>query len=150
MSDRFEGSPWKNPATWRRVVVVLLLLAALAFIVAPLLALLSLAQVLFVIGAGEANRNLRELGLSLARYAHEILLFATWNGEQRPFPFAEFPGEAKESGEEDKSDQSDQGEKPSAAGADDGAEAASNAGAEAEEVGEGEAAAQRPQPEQRD
>ncbi len=91
MSEQSEASPWKNPASWSRFVLVVLYLLIFALIAGPLAILLGLAQALFAIFAGADNRNLRGLAGALAEYIRELLLFASWNREQKPFPFSEFP-----------------------------------------------------------
>lgn len=91
MSENPNESPWKNPAIWGRVVFVVLFLLIFALIVGPLAIVLGLVQALFTIFTGEDNRNLRDLASALGAYIHEILLFASWNREQKPFPFSEFP-----------------------------------------------------------
>lgn len=96
MSDNSNASPWKDPAIWGRVVFVVLFLLIFALIVGPLAAVLGVVQALFAIFTGEENRNLRGLAAALAEYIREILLFASWNREQRPFPFSEFPRVAEQ------------------------------------------------------
>lgn len=96
MSDNSNASPWKDPAIWGRVVFVVLFLLIFALIVGPLAIILGIVQALFAIFTGEENRNLRGLAAALAEYIREILLFASWNREQRPFPFSEFPRVAEQ------------------------------------------------------
>ena len=99
MSDNSNASPWKDPAIWGRVVLVVLFLHVFALIVGPLAIVLGVVQALFAIITGEENRilrNLRGLAAPLAEYIREILLFASWNREQRPFPFSEFPSVAEQ------------------------------------------------------
>ena len=91
MTDNPNASAWKDPAIWGRVVFALLYMLILALVVGPLVIMLGLVQGVFTVATGEDNRNLRNLGAALAGYVHEILLFATWNREQKPFPFSEFP-----------------------------------------------------------
>ncbi|MYA68193.1 MAG: DUF4389 domain-containing protein [Gammaproteobacteria bacterium] len=91
MSENSNASPWKDPAIWGRVVFVVLFLLIFALIVGPLAIILGVVQAVFTIFTGEENRNLRGLAAALAEYVREILLFASWNREQRPFPFSEFP-----------------------------------------------------------
>lgn len=91
MTDNSNASSWKDPAVWGRVVFVVLFLLIFALIVGPLAIMLGVVQALFAIFTGEENRNLRGLAAALAEYIREILLFASWNREQRPFPFSEFP-----------------------------------------------------------
>lgn len=96
MSENSNASPWKDPAIWGRVVFVILFLLIFALIVGPLAIVLGVVQALFTIITGEENRNLRGLAAALAEYIREILLFASWNREQRPFPFSEFPRVAEQ------------------------------------------------------
>ena len=91
MSENSNESPWKDPAIWGRVVFVVLFLLIFALIVGPLAIILGIVQAGFTIFTGEENPNLRGLAAALAEYVREILLFASWNREQRPFPFSEFP-----------------------------------------------------------
>ncbi len=91
MTDNPNASAWKDPTIWGRVVFALLYMLILALVVGPLVIMLGLVQGAFMIATGEDNRNLRGLGAALAEYVHEMLLFATWNREQKPFPFSEFP-----------------------------------------------------------
>ena len=107
MSENPNESPWKNPAIWGRVMFVVLFLLIFALIVGPLAIVLGLVQALFTIFTGEDNRNLRDLAAALGAYIHEILLFTSWNAEQKPFPFSEFPsfpGEEESTAGEDDAD----------------------------------------------
>ena len=105
MTDNPNANAWKDPAIWGRAVFALLYMLILVLVVGPLVIVLGLAQGVFTIATGEDNRNLRDLGVALAGYVHEMLLFVTWNREQKPFPFNEFPRvEGGSAGEEDKFD----------------------------------------------
>jgi len=90
-SERGRESAWKDQAIWLRVLFALLFLLILALLAGPLVIILGVAQGVFTVVTGEDNRNLRDLGASLTEYIREALLFATWNRERKPFPFAEFP-----------------------------------------------------------
>ena len=91
-SKRSESeNAWRDRAIWARVVFTLLFLLILALVAGPLVIVLGIAQGVFTIVTGEDNRNLRDLGAALTEYIREALLFATWNSERKPFPFAEFP-----------------------------------------------------------
>ena len=98
MADNSNTNSWKDPAIWGRAVAALLYLLVLALAVGPLAIVLGVAQAVFTIVSGEDNRNLRDFAAVLAKYIHQILLFASWNQEQKPFPMSEFPsvGEREE------------------------------------------------------
>jgi len=50
-----------------------------------------IAQCIFTLINGTPNQQLLSFGDSLSRYVQEILRYATFNTDQRPFPFSEFP-----------------------------------------------------------
>jgi len=48
-------------------------------------------QFLFSLITGASNLNLRTFGQSLSKYIFESLQFLTYNSEEKPFPFSEWP-----------------------------------------------------------
>lgn len=48
-------------------------------------------QFLFALFSGNDNPNLRAFGQSLADYIHQTLRFLTYNSDEKPFPFADWP-----------------------------------------------------------
>ncbi len=48
-------------------------------------------QFLFTVFTGQVNDNLKIFGASLARYVYNCLLFVTYNSDEKPFPFGEWP-----------------------------------------------------------
>ncbi len=44
-------------------------------------------QFFWVLFTGETNQKLRVFGKSLATYTNQIILYLTFNTEERPFPF---------------------------------------------------------------
>ena len=48
-------------------------------------------QFLFTVFTGQVNDNLKTFGASLARYVYNCLLFVTYNSDDKPFPFGEWP-----------------------------------------------------------
>ena len=136
MTDDSNGNSWKDPAIWGRVVFTLLFLLILGLVVGPLAIILSVVQAVFTIATGEDNRNLRDLGASLTEYIGEILLFTTWNREQKPFPFAEFPRAERTDDAFGEDAAEDATEADADAGAAAGAEAATEAADGAEPAAE--------------
>lgn len=53
--------------------------------------LLVLVQFLFSLFTGKANSALLELGSSLSKFIYQALEFLTYNTEEKPFPFADWP-----------------------------------------------------------
>lgn len=58
-------------------------------------------QFLFTVFTGQTNTNLKNFGASLSRYVYLCFLFVTYNSDDKPFPFDEWP-EAKLLTEEEK------------------------------------------------
>ena len=79
-----------NLETWIRIgyIAFFLLLLSIASSVAFFLVLLQAASVLLT---GRDNEKLREFGQGLGQWGFQSLLFATYNTEQRPFPFSDWP-----------------------------------------------------------
>ncbi|MFL0808850.1 MAG: DUF4389 domain-containing protein [Agarilytica sp.] len=48
-------------------------------------------QFLFALTTGSDNANLRRLGDSLSQYIFQALKFLTFNSEEKPFPFTDWP-----------------------------------------------------------
>lgn len=75
---------------WLRLVFMVLFALALQLASLVMWAVVVL-QFLFSLITGQDNANLRRLGKSLARYIHDVLVFVTYNGDDKPFPFADWP-----------------------------------------------------------
>jgi hypothetical protein len=50
-------------------------------------------QFVVILLSGRANENALRLGNNLSAYLYQIFQFLTFNGETRPFPFADWPDE---------------------------------------------------------
>lgn len=75
---------------WLRLVYMLLF--ALALQVASLVMwALVVIQFLFALITGSDNINLRTFGSSLSAYIYSALQFLTYNSEDKPYPFADWP-----------------------------------------------------------
>ena len=75
----------KARATWKRLLFMLIsgVLISLASIVGSFIVVLGFLWVLFT---GEVNRELRQVGQSIATYIYEIIRFLTFNTDDKPFP----------------------------------------------------------------
>jgi hypothetical protein len=81
----------KSRTTWLRLffMLVVVLLYGVSRVVMGAVVVLQFFWLLFT---GDTNTRLRNLGQSLATYTYQIILYLTFNTEQRPFPFdAEWP-----------------------------------------------------------
>jgi len=75
----------KSRATWTRLLfmVICSVLVGLASLVGSFIVIFGFLWLLFT---GEVNRELRQVGQSLAAYIYEIIRFLTFNTEDKPFP----------------------------------------------------------------
>ena len=94
-----------TPASWLRVLFILGFCVIL-YLAGLVVLALTLAQALFSLITGSDNYNLRRLGAAIAEYIRQLLLYITYNTEQRPFPFAPFPEVGESSPVEDSSTES--------------------------------------------
>ncbi|MDB4260519.1 DUF4389 domain-containing protein [Porticoccaceae bacterium] len=79
-----------NANTWIRGAYMLLfglLLVAARLIIS----IVVVVQFLFVLFAGSDNDNLRNLGQGLGKWVYQTLMFLTFNSQEKPFPFDEWP-----------------------------------------------------------
>ena len=82
-------------STWTRMVFVVLF--AIVFnLVELLVAGIVVIQFLSQLCTGRTVPRLQELGRVLAKYVHEIVLFLTYQTDQRPYPFAAWPEARRE------------------------------------------------------
>jgi hypothetical protein len=89
MNDKQEAS-YKDRSVWIRGLFMLgfIFLMGIAKFITLVVVLLQFLAVLFT---SKANNNLLEFGKSLSVYQYQIVLYLTYNSEQRPFPIGEWP-----------------------------------------------------------
>ena len=85
---------WKNVTygqTWLRGIFMLLfvLIYGLAEMIITAVVIL---QFLFVLFTGSQNQRLKEFGAGLSVFVYGVMRYWTYNSEERPFPFAPWPG----------------------------------------------------------
>ncbi len=85
MTEQYE-----NKSTWLRILFVALFWIAFHITQFVILAV-AIGQCLFTLFTGKANPQLMKLGHNLSQYVQQILAFVTFNSDQRPFPFNDFP-----------------------------------------------------------
>ena len=80
----------RNRTTWWRALYMLLftIIYGIAEIVVAAVVLFQLLSVLFT---GSTNERLLNLGQNLSTYVYQILLFLTFNSDERPYPFGDWP-----------------------------------------------------------
>jgi Domain of unknown function (DUF4389) len=80
----------KSPTHWMRLVYMLMFAICLQ-VASFVMSVLVIVQFIFALLTGSDNRNLRHFGRCLSRYIHQALLFLTYNSEEKPFPFSDWP-----------------------------------------------------------
>lgn len=82
--------PFTSRKTWTRLFFILLF--GLIYGIAELIVLCVIAaQFAFLLFTGDRNQALLEFGAGLSKYTYQVLLFMTFNSEDKPFPFAPWP-----------------------------------------------------------
>lgn len=87
----------KSRATWLRLLfmIVFVLIYGLSRLVVGAVVIL---QFFWVLITGDVNAQLLGLGRSLATYTFQIVLYLTYNSDERPFPFdLDWPAQAARS-----------------------------------------------------
>ncbi|CAM3511230.1 DUF4389 domain-containing protein [Parendozoicomonas haliclonae] len=81
-----------STSIWMRIVYMVLFYIA-GHIAIALILLIAVAQALLTLVTGSANQNLLEFSTGLNRYLHQMASFMTFNSEEKPFPFTDWPGQ---------------------------------------------------------
>jgi hypothetical protein len=84
---------------WLRFVFMLLF-AVVAGVASYVVAVLIIIQFLFALVTGTGEERLKAFGGSLSKYLFQILQYLTYNSEEKPFPFNDWPA-AEETGTND-------------------------------------------------
>ena len=80
----------KIRGTWTRLFFMLVF--TIIYMVAEVvLTAVVVIQFFFVLLSTKANPQLLRLGAQLSEFIRQILLYLTFNTEERPFPFADWP-----------------------------------------------------------
>ncbi|MGV6818496.1 MAG: DUF4389 domain-containing protein [Thiotrichales bacterium] len=90
MEEVEKQSTLKDRATWKRILYMLLFafIYSIAEIVVTAVVVL---QILFRLFTGQPNDRLLAFGRQVSDYIYQILMFLTFNAEEKPFPFSNWP-----------------------------------------------------------
>ena len=80
----------KSRSTWLRLLFMILFVALWSVSRILVLAVV-VVQFFWVLFTAEPNRRLLEFGESLALYSYQIISYLTYNTEDQPFPFSDWP-----------------------------------------------------------
>ena len=89
MSDYMKENI-KSRATWLRALYMLLFVF-IFHVAEAVLAAVVVFQLLVVIFTAQPNARLLRFGQDLGTFIYQIVRFLTYNTEDRPFPFSEWP-----------------------------------------------------------
>lgn len=81
---------YKDRKTWTRGLFMLLFIA-LYHLTAAIVAAVAVLQFAWKLAIGETNPRLTAFGEGLSRYFYQIARFLTFNTDDKPFPFADWP-----------------------------------------------------------
>ena len=93
MTDVKEGviDRVKDHKNWIRVFFMISYGIVLLYVVVPVVAVVMVAQILFMFSLGKLNSNLTAFGESLVEYIKEVLGFLFFKTDEKPFPFKSYP-----------------------------------------------------------
>lgn len=80
----------KAPSTWLRLLFMVLFLALWGISRVVVFAVV-VVQFLWVLVGGKTSARLAVFGQSLATYSYQIVMYLTFNTEEQPFPFSDWP-----------------------------------------------------------
>jgi hypothetical protein len=80
----------RKRTTWLRGLYMLLFVV-IYHVAEFVVGVVVLLQFLFTLVSGQTNARLLQFGQSLSQYVYQILRFLTFNSEDMPFPFNEWP-----------------------------------------------------------
>ena len=97
MSDQNQNQP-SQAASARQALFIralfMILFVIIYYVAEWLVVAVAVFQFVVVLITGKANGNLTAFGEGLARFVYQIARFLTFNSEDKPFPFSQWPGEA--------------------------------------------------------
>ncbi|MTI13108.1 DUF4389 domain-containing protein [Sansalvadorimonas verongulae] len=79
-----------SESLWLRVIYMVLFYFA-GHVVIALVLLIAIVQGVLTLITGQPNLNLQEFSLGLNRYLQQVANFLTFNSENKPFPFSDWP-----------------------------------------------------------
>ncbi len=82
----------RDGSAWMRLLFMLLF-AAIFSVAEAVLTAVVVFQFLFVLFTGRKNGRVLSFGSSLAAYVYQVFRYLTYNSEERPFPFADWPSD---------------------------------------------------------
>jgi len=85
-----QSHPASTQSRWLKALYLVFFMIAFGF-GESLLGIITIVQFIWLLTTGESNANLRRFGASLARWFSEVVRFLTGNGDEKPFPWKDWP-----------------------------------------------------------
>ena len=85
----------KNTNVWLRFIFMILFVIIYQSIAIIVMALVIIFQFVFTLITGSPNPKVEPFSRQLAKYIYEILLFLSYNTEEKPFPFSDWPSDSQ-------------------------------------------------------
>jgi len=79
-----------DSATWLRGLFMLLFVVIYS-VAEIIVAAVVVLQWLFTLFTGSGNQQLRTFGQSLSTFVYQIMRYWTFNSDEKPFPFSDWP-----------------------------------------------------------
>jgi len=80
----------KDSSVWKRLLFMLLF-GFLYSVAEVVLVAVVVFQFLFVLFTGNKNDRLLDLGSKISNYIYQVLRYLTYNNDERPYPFSDWP-----------------------------------------------------------
>ncbi|MFK7871773.1 MAG: DUF4389 domain-containing protein [Oligoflexales bacterium] len=84
----------KHEDTWKRGFIMLLFIICYA-VAEGVASVVMIIQFLWVLITRQPNPKLTMLGCDLASYFQQLVLYLTWNHDQKPWPIGDWPSTKK-------------------------------------------------------
>ncbi|MBF0193362.1 MAG: DUF4389 domain-containing protein [Magnetococcales bacterium] len=84
------NTEWKNKADFQRIIFMMIIgfcYAIAKFVLFGIIFFLAISY----LATGNPNDRLIKVGAQFSTYAYQVFCYLTFNSEQRPFPFDEWP-----------------------------------------------------------
>ena len=79
-----------NVETWIRLLYMVLF-GFLSIVARMVIWVVAVLQFILVLVTGDGNNNLRDLGQGASKWSYQVFLFLTFNSDDKPFPFSDWP-----------------------------------------------------------
>lgn len=79
-----------NKDTWQRILYTILFFIAFS-IAKTVLGFVVIIQILFTLFTGSPQETLKNFGMQLSSYIFQIAKYVTFNADEQPFPFSDWP-----------------------------------------------------------